>query len=400
MGALEAQKAFLDAQAIYDGWEANYGSIKSMKFRSLQRLVHVEGAGTAAYTRYSYFDKIEDGKRVYVRHTSNPSGFEDEDQVSVMSFDGNVGKEYIPEVKHGEIYRGLKGAVPEFSNHMRDYLLSDRLDLGLFAIMPNIDKDNPILKLRERFKKEYPDGVPRFTYQFIQGNELGQIKVLPYLESVAGEMCHVVEIHSPQKGTFSRYWFAHDKNMLPIRYVSYRKNKVYAKREIQKVAKVETDVGQVWYPSLATLEVRSSNGNCLKYEFRVDEFVPHIKVSSDTFDIDFPHGTSVSDRIANIEYTVGVDSSMLELETGDKTHIPPPEATLKGDIQLDKPESHAPEEELSELHPNNVNSFEASKKLLSEADNSSVLMRILLIGVAVAATLILWFTFRGKKSNC
>ena len=31
-GAPLKEKAFLDAQAIYDGWYANYGSIKSMKF--------------------------------------------------------------------------------------------------------------------------------------------------------------------------------------------------------------------------------------------------------------------------------------------------------------------------------------------------------------------------------
>ncbi|NQT00835.1 MAG: hypothetical protein HQ580_02310 [Planctomycetes bacterium] len=108
----------------------------------------------------------------------------------------------------------------------------------------------------------------------------------------------------------------------------------------------------------------------------------------------------MSDKIANINYTMGLDSILPEPETDGKTNIPPPEAILKDDIPLDKPESQASEEELSELQPNNADSFEVSKKLLSEADNSGVLMPILLIGAVVAATLILWFTFRGKKSNC
>ncbi|MBA7485104.1 hypothetical protein ES707_20639 [subsurface metagenome] len=405
LGTPETQEAFLDAQMIYDGWEANYGNIKSMKFRLSEGLVHAEGAGVnnKKYVRCSHWEKIEDGKRVYVRHTTSQAGFEDEDKVVVMSFDGSVGKTYMPGRKEGVIYRGLRGAVPEFSNPMRRYMMAGRMQLGSFAINPSIGKDDPLRKLIEKLKEEFPEGVPTFTFDFMMGRQLGQVKVLPDLESVAGQLCHVVEIGDCQNGTGQRYWVAHEKNMLPMRFVSYRKGGSYTKIEVLDVASAKTDVGEIWYPCVA---IRGLNGASqgLRYELRVDEFMPHIKVSSTFFDIDFPDGTRVVDQIANVYYTKGGDPHILEPKLGEETGIQPADtAVVEGNLR-DEPEPQT-REKPSEPHPNDVNN---SGVLGSRGDTDKeqgtrngligLILSLPIVAVVVAA-LLLWFGFRGKKST-
>jgi hypothetical protein len=313
LGAAETQKAFLDAQTIHDGWEANYGDIKSMKFKSSQKLIRAEGPRIERLVRLYSIEKIEDGKRVYVRSTNNEAGFEEEEHVIVMSFDGSVGKRYQTSRKLGEIYRGLKGSLAEFSNHVKLYVLAERIRVDKYVIDPPIGKDDPrwksieaYLKFKETVMKDFPEGVPMFTYHFMEGRQFGQVRVLPDLESVAGEMCHVLEIISSQDEPGWRYWVAHEKGMLPMRFMKYYKGGDYTKIEVQEVASAKTDVGEVWYPRVAIREMKR-RGRHLKYELRIDEFVPHIKVPPETFDIDFPDGTRVVDRITNIEYTKGED---------------------------------------------------------------------------------------------
>jgi hypothetical protein len=117
-------------------------------------------------------------------------------------------------------------------------------------------------------------------------------------------MCHVVEIRDSKSGALTKYWAAHEKGMLLLRYVHQYAPDDFAKMEVTKIASVETDLGQVWYPGLVKWE-RKRDGGIHRREMRVHEFVPHIKVAPETFDIDFPVGTRVHDLIADISYTVG-----------------------------------------------------------------------------------------------
>ena len=281
-------KSFLDAQAIFDRWEANYGHINSMKFKALVRLVHAENP-RVNYSRFSHWDKIIDGKRFYVRHTGNEAGFEDEDKVIVVSFDGSIGKSYISGTKIGEICRGLKKSAPALGNPVKEYLHLDPVEITSEIASSMWDESR--YKIMETFQKEFPEGVPRFAYDFIVGEKLGrQIRVLPELESVAGQLCHILEITPHIK-----YLFAHEKGMLLLKYVINYENGDYVKEEVLKVASVETDIGQFWYPSEATREIKNGD-EILKYEFKIGELIPHVKVPPETFDIVFPEGTKIYKR--------------------------------------------------------------------------------------------------------
>jgi len=99
LGTAETQKAFLDAKTIYDGWEANYGDIKSMKFRLSEAQAISDESGIQTYSQWSHWEKIEDGKRVYVRNSNSEKGFTEVNSVVVTSFDGRVGKMYTTKLK-------------------------------------------------------------------------------------------------------------------------------------------------------------------------------------------------------------------------------------------------------------------------------------------------------------
>lgn len=392
LGTAETQKAFLDAKTIYDGWEANYGDIKSMKFRLSEAQAISDGSGIQTYSQWSHWEKIVDGKRVYVRTSNSEKGFTDVNSVVVTSFDGRVGKMYKPKLKQGSIYKGLKGAIPEFRNPMKGCLSAGTVHVS--GISSTLGKDDPQRKLVEGLMEKFPEGIPVFTFHFMTGRQSGQVRVLLNLESVAGQICHVVEIGDSRNGPFTRYWVAHEKGMLPLRYVTQYAPGDYAKMEVIKIASVETDLGQVWYPSLVTRE-RKRGGGIRRHEVRVHEFIPHIKVPSETFDIDFPGGTRIADQIANVSYIAGGDPRILAPNLDDDISTQAADAAETGDMGEDSElQTH---ENLNEAHPNDVNSATVSRKVLGDADNSSILTLSLLIGAALAGALVLWFCIGNKK---
>ena len=287
----EPLKSFLDAQTIFDKWEANYGHIVSMKFRAFQKLIHSENA-KFNYVRFSHFEKIIDGERFYVRETTSKDGFEDKESIMIKSFDGDTGKRYTAKLKTGEVGRGLLGASPESG-----YPVTEYLNLDVIEITPEIaaakwgESDNEIMMI---FQKKFPEGVPRFAYDFITGDKSGEVKVLPELEPVAGKMCHVLEISSSPDINV-KYWFAHELGMLTMKYIVNYENGGYVKKDVLKVASVEIDMGRFWYPSEITREIKNRD-EVTKYQLSIYEFVPNIKVAPETFDIDFPDGTKIYNR--------------------------------------------------------------------------------------------------------
>ena len=195
-------KAFLDAQTLYDGWQANYGSIESMRFALSVVNGLVDESGTAAYSNWQHWEKVEDGKCIYVRFSKHERGFANADSVVVNTFDGEVGKEYMPGCRQGSIYQGLKDRIQGIRNPMRACL--DDGTVNMSSMRPDIAEDKR--KLLEDLMKEFPDGIPVLTCHFMTSRQTGQIRVLPELESVAGQMCHVIEVGDSQSGWITEYW--------------------------------------------------------------------------------------------------------------------------------------------------------------------------------------------------
>ena len=150
---------------------------------------------------------------------------------------------------------------------------------------------------------------------FKMGMLRGKTSVRSNLEMIAGQSCHVVEIELPEKKTGpARYkdifWLAHDKGMCLMKYQAWDNNrqdtyKLESEIEIQELAVVPIDGADIWYPIKACGTSWDDQIGTIRKELTVLEFIPNIKVDKDTFQIDFPIGTEVVDRVLGLSYVVG-----------------------------------------------------------------------------------------------
>jgi hypothetical protein len=243
---------------------------------------------------FSYFDRVQDGNCFFVRYTNAQGSPADVNSgnLGVMSFDGRFRKQYEPWSNRGDIFLGLTGAMPEFENPVQGYMGGLLTKMEGIAIPPSLPQDHPSRRVVEQFKQEYPDGVPGLTFLFMLYQANGNLRVLPELESIRGTWCHVVEMEDLKPKSCTRYWFAHDKGMLPVKHIWEDEGGNYSRMEFLEVASVSTSRGRFWYPKIATREFKH-DADVVKYELKVDEFIPHIEVAPETFDVDFPDGTKV-----------------------------------------------------------------------------------------------------------
>ncbi|MHC4626551.1 MAG: hypothetical protein ACYTDV_06185, partial [Planctomycetota bacterium] len=322
-------EAFLDAQELVDGWEANYGHIDPFKVRCSRMLLDEKGQNPVRQTRIQFFleERIQNGRKFLVRRTRSPQGFDDADDYAVNSFDGSIGKEYAyvsnrrgwqpgyqvhPDGStskeymragpvggsraHGTIHRGLRGS----GYHGMPML-------GLFLeTVPLYDKEPASRKAPQqkvRSNQQYLVGIPPFIEWYDRALRINGVLVRPHLESVAGEPCHVLELWLRSGNRI--FWLAHEKGMLLMKkkwvsndgivgLVTYH-GKVRIE-EAKEIASVKTDKGVLWYPRVIADE-RTTQDYSYTTEVTVHEFVPYFKAPAGTFSYVFPDGTRVYDKI-------------------------------------------------------------------------------------------------------
>jgi hypothetical protein len=287
------QKAFLDAEAILAGWRSTYESIRTMRVLYSHRLLDYKppahNPDEPAPVAYSYIEKVEDGKRYHMRDSTAEDTFDKPENLIEYAFDGKTTKEYFGGSKSGSIVLGLTGKYPEVTNHLKNYMLLDTQHI-------------------QDYIDEYPNGIPTFVYTFRR--LMSSAIVRPNLESVAGQLCHVVEFSSvgPYHDNKYQFWVAHDKGMCLMRYraVFNHNNKGKREIEVEQIAMAKTDTGVIWYPVKAYETVVTNEVGAWKNELTVKEFIPNVKVDENTFKFAFPNGTWVVDRVLGIVYTVGV----------------------------------------------------------------------------------------------
>ena len=302
-GDAEKPKSFLDAQAILDAWQRNYTGIVSQKLRLSSRVVK---GGDPCEIQYYCIERTDDGSRFHVWQTTSPLGFEEKERVVVTSFDGRVSKEclYSQRGPIGYITPGRIGTLAATDNPLAIILGTKRDDLDPNSELPSSRGQRFI----EALRKEYPNGIPSLMYTFRNAREFGRVTVRPKLESVAGVLCHVVEIDYPGSNSRMTMWFAHEKSMLRMKGLSEHPDVISVSTEVSEITSVQTEKGVLWYPRKTTQE-RKTNDAATTYEVEVQEFVPHIKVPDSTFDIAFPPGTSVHDSVTHRMYYAGDDVS-------------------------------------------------------------------------------------------
>jgi hypothetical protein len=153
------------------------------------------------------------------------------------------------------------------------------------------------------WEQQDPNELPRFREIFRWASIKGfKVTMLPELDTVAGKLCHVIEVANKQGILLDKVWVAHECGMLPLKYednINGRINGI----EVEQVA----ESNGIWYPVKAYRVQDVESLGYIKYEFTVHKFVPNVKVNDNTFRFDFPNGTDVVDRVKGIEYVAGVE---------------------------------------------------------------------------------------------
>jgi hypothetical protein len=255
--------AFLDVAELIHGWQANYGRIHNLRYKLSDTAVASEGS-EERQPRPNSREVIRSGECFLVRRSVYPWVGQNKRAEEIDSYDGMVRKTYTSFNRRGKIQARAYSGVSRMGIY-----------LGRAGLLPSLtDKD-----------------IERWLSR-------DSIRVLPKLQFVAGQWCHVIEVGDNGNADAERYWIAQDKGMLLMRYWSPGHH-----REIQRIASVQTDMGEIWYPKEATRELVSQDGKRRSLDkLTVDYFEPHIKVDQNVFEIEFPIGTRINDEIRGIQY--------------------------------------------------------------------------------------------------
>ncbi|MFA5251459.1 MAG: hypothetical protein WC454_02595 [Phycisphaerae bacterium] len=294
-GKAEPLKAFLDVNTILETWQRNYGNIKSMQVSYTERVLEAKSPASDPniynnLIMWKHLDRVEEGNRY---HTLFSYSMEKDGSKPVDSwertFNGSTTKEYSSKEKQGTIQSGQKGHSVERENLLKEYMLLDT---------------------KVRFKKDKsgweqidPNALPTFREIFRYASiKKFEVTVHPELETVAGKLCHVIEITKGDR-LLDKIWVAHECGMLPMKYQTYVNRQLFDEIEVEQVA--ESVVSGIWYPIKAYRSSDTERFGKTKYELIVHAFVPNIKVDGNTFRLDFANGTWVDDQVLGVDYVVG-----------------------------------------------------------------------------------------------
>lgn len=274
-------KAFLEIEHIREGWESNYGSIGSMKVIYSRQLKSHSTPKEMNLTpvEFSHIERIEQGHRFHIRAlASSNKGTEKRKSITETAFNGEIDMEYYPDHKRGLVKRGLSGGANDTVNALKEIML-----LNVLRSKTNPEEDRPV------------------GTRWLQNKAS---KVLPELEEVLGEMCHVVECNLGRE--VMKLWFAHNKGFIPLKLEHAINGTIQQSIVIKETAQTHTDIGPLWYPVRAETFFNLRLVGPTINEYIVEEFVPNVEVDDEMFRIEFPDGTQVKDKIIGTYYTVGV----------------------------------------------------------------------------------------------
>ncbi len=295
----EGPPAELPREALLAGWESTYGSINSMEVEYSHKLVEYKVPDDRKASRLSFAENfavrlLRDGIRVRSLSSPSPEGFDDSSSIRGYSFDGSITMKYGPApARKGQITPGFEEGGA--GNTMLSYLRLRKYPRTIEKTHPSwADKYVLLTELRD-----YKHGGAFFP----------GVRVRPAQEQVAGEWCHVLELPYTDLGPGAgvRIWIAAGKGMLIMRYENTMSGRSRT-MEVQEVANINTDVGDIWYPTLASSgSSYLAGGYVRRYQLDVHKFVPHVKPSADEFRLVFPMDTRVYDQVLNAVYVVTAD---------------------------------------------------------------------------------------------
>jgi hypothetical protein len=297
----ESLESFLSVEEILAAWESNYAHINTMRVSYKTVLVDwkppTSDPNEPPPLKYSHVERTEQGIRFHIRCSTAEDGFENPESVKEHTFDGEITTEYWARMKHGSVVSGMIGRSTETKNSLKDYTLLRRRFIGG-------------RNASGTYIMEDPNSEPKLSNTLRYGIEHSSASVRPRLETVAGQLCHVIEIVLPgaRDGVAQQikqvFWIAHDKGMCLMKYRWYWDDELDEEIEVEQIAMTKMNGTAIWYPQKAYRTIFREDSALSKRELTVTEFVPNVEVDENTFQFDFPKGTSVLDRVRGIS---GVD---------------------------------------------------------------------------------------------
>ena len=294
-----SDQSFLDPESILEGWLSAYGDITNMRVAYTERVIDTKVPDDNPHlldslVKVEHVQRIEQGKRFHIRYSRAEDGFVGSDKYQENSFDGKVSKEYFLESGRmtGSISAGLTGRTTETMNILRTYMM--------------------LTQETVRLSDGKSEQKPRFQKLMQWAVNAGLVSVEPRLENIAGEPCHVVTIMDLIDKTqiYYKIWIAHDKGMFPMKRQRFSKGRMRVEVGVEKLAKAAPDT-DIWYPQKAYRIINNvGQGTQTTYALEGRQFVPNVDVDDATFDVVFPAGAWVYDRIAGISYTVGGERTL------------------------------------------------------------------------------------------
>ncbi len=299
-GDTDQVKAFLNAGEILKAWEDNYAHFESMKVSYTERVLEAippadDPNRFDRLVRLMHVERVEQEQRFHTQYSCDEEGFNKPDSIIEGAFDGKITREYVASEKSGMIIAGMIGRNTENMNQLKTYMLLDK---------PHLVQKNPSGPF-EMYWIEDPNSEPLLSRILSRAIANSRVSVLPNLEPVAGQMCHVMEIYN-KDGICLKMWLAHERGMLLLKDQRYENGKQYITLLVEQIGCVKTDEGMMWYPKKAYRMTDNENLGKIKSELTTHEFVPNIQVDENTFRFDFPKGTRIHDRVRGIW---GVDLS-------------------------------------------------------------------------------------------
>lgn len=294
-GGAEPQKAFLDVNTILETWQQNYGNIKSMQVSYTERVLEKKSPASdpnfldTHLVMLMRLERVEEGNRYHARYSLAQDGFAKPENILEYAFDGSKTRSYIGMRRAGTIQSGQTANGIEVKNILKEYMLLD-IDMtpkeNASGIYWEQQDPNELPRFREIFRWA---SIKKFT-----------VTVRPELETVAGKLCHVIEI---TKGDIllDKLWVAHECGMLPLKYQEYINGRLNG-IEVEQVA----ESNGIWYPVKAYRIQDTEPLGYIKYELTVHSFVPNVKTDDNTFRLDFSNGTRVHDKELGVDYVAGV----------------------------------------------------------------------------------------------
>ena len=299
--ASDSPKSFLNAEEILAAWENTYGNIKTMRVSYRTVLVDWKpppsDPNEAPPVKYMHVERIEQDIRFHVRYSTAEEGFNAPESIHEHAFDGEISREYKGALGYGSIVSGLIGRNTETMNSLKDYMLIRKMYIGGRSASGT-------------YMIEDPNSKPNLSRILSYGIEHDSAFVRPGLETVSGQLCHVVEVLLPGARDGVRqqikqvFWVAHDKGMCLMKYQEFWDDELDREIDVRQIAMAKMNGAAIWYPRKAYRAIFREGGGMSRRELTVTEFVPNIEVDENSFRFDFPMGTSVLDRVRGLS---GVD---------------------------------------------------------------------------------------------